>query len=70
MRVWCTCHGARGGRVLSPGERARDRLRNPTLRDSQPCGLRALEGAHYAGRAPAPPTPPARIHGYIGSPRI
>jgi len=37
------------------GRERRNRLRHPTLRESQPSELRALEGAHYAGRAaPAP----------------
>src|SRR5215813_8643650 len=52
-------HARRAG-VAGGG--ARDRLRNPTLRESQPCGLRALEGAHYACRALPPPAPPARVH--------
>jgi hypothetical protein len=48
--VWITAGGrlslgrtiTRGGRVLSPGVRLRNRLRHPSLRESQPCGLRTL----------------------------
>ena len=50
------------GGACRRGRRPRNRLRHPTRRESQPSGLRALEGAHYAGRAAAAPTPPARRH--------
>src|SRR6266508_3008425 len=55
QHAWCLDLHARGGRVLSPGTRWRERLRHPTLRESQPCGLRAL--AKGGTKPLAPPRP-------------
>ena len=50
-----TCRAREAGGSCHRGRRLRNRLRHPTRRESQPCGLRTLEGAHYAGRAAASP---------------
>src|SRR5574341_1015704 len=53
---------ARGGRVLSSGAAAAQPARHPTLRESQPCGLRTLAKGPLPPAAPRPPpTPPVRL---------